>query len=366
MISRCISIGLFVAVLTCFWQTDLPVRAQELRGDRPVWQPYRETQPAPTAVATRKAAFPAVAAPLAGAPVGVISDPQLSQLRTAGRGNPLNPTGVQTPLLFDDPNLAPLANPEVWGWQILPEDLIWHSYWAGVHEPRISGVAFEETNDNVSLLDVTLGGRVGILRYGTPDGHGRPQGWQFDIEGAAFPRLNLDENWDVESVDFRFGMPISYGIDNWQAKFSYYHLSSHLGDEQAIRLGNLGSRINFSRDVLVLALSYYPLPAWRWYGEAGWAFYSDVTEPWEFQFGVDYAQPGHTGIYGTPFFAINGHLRQEVNFGGNLVAQTGLLWRSEHDQVLRLGLQYFNGKSSQFQFFNRFEQQIGVGLWYDY
>ena len=39
----------------------------------------------------------------------------------------------------------------------------------------------------------------------------------------------------------------------------------------AIREGALGDRINFSRDALVLGFSYYPLPAWRWYAEMGWA-----------------------------------------------------------------------------------------------
>jgi len=360
MILRCVSVGLLV--LVCSWKVELPACAQGLSGERPAWQPYREVQPALVAVATRPAPMPMVAA----SSIDSISDAQLNQLRTVSGGDPFDPAYVQSPVLFGDPVSAPLAGAEVWGWQVLPEDLIWHSYWAGAHESRISGVSFNETNSDTSLLDATLGGRVGLVRYGTADSHGRPQGWQVDIEGAAFPRLNLDENWDLEAVDFRFGVPITYGMDNWQAKFSYYHLSAHLGDEQATRLGNLGSRINFSRDTLVFALSYYPRPAWRLYGEAGWAFYTDVTEPWEFQFGLDYAQPGPTGRFGTPFFAINGHLREEVDFGGNLVIQTGVLWRGKGDHVMRMGLHYFNGKSSQFQFFSQFEQQIGAGLWYDY
>src|SRR5690606_438501 len=144
------------------------------------------------------------------------------------------------------------------------------------------------------------------LRYGT-DGPGRPQGAEIQIEGAATPRLNPDANWDVEAVDFRFGVPLVYGRENWQAKFSYYHLSSHMGDEYAIRENALVDRINCSRDVLVLGLSYFTHPAWRWYAEAGWAFHYDESEPWEFQFGVDVAEPGPTGPMGVPFFAINGH-----------------------------------------------------------
>ncbi len=270
--------------------------------------------------------------------------------------------------MFVGESVAP-PNSDEWQWHVLPDEVIYHSYWAGVHEPRISGVAFFDAEDGTALLDVTLGGRVGLLRYGTADvpGSGRPQGWELDIEGAAFPRLNFDENWDVEAVDFRFGVPITYGRDNWQLKFSYYHLSSHLGDEIAIREGILNQRINFSRDTLVLGGSYYWIPALRTYAEAGWAFYADEgTEPWEFQFGIDYAQPGPTGAVGTPFLALNGHLREEVDFGGNLVVQAGWLWRGQNDKTMRLGFHYFNGKSNQFQFFNEFEEQIGAGLWYDY
>ena len=29
-------------------------------------------------------------------------------------------------------------------------------------------------------------------------------------------------------------------------------------------------------------------------------------------------------------------------------------------------MQYFNGMSEQREFYNRFEEQIGAGIWYDY
>lgn len=264
---------------------------------------------------------------------------------------------------------APAANCG-WGWEILPSDVIWHSYWAGPKEPRMSGTFFKDVHNEVSLLDVTLGGRASIVRYGTRVNN-QPYGWELQIEGAAMPRLNLDENWDLDSSDFRFGIPLVYGTDLVQFKFSYYHLSSHLGDE-FIQRENFppDDRVNYSRDVLVFGTSFFPRPAWRWYAEAGWAFYADEgAEPWEFQFGVDYAQPGPTGAGGTPFFAINGLLRQELDFGGSLTAQAGWLWRGNTGRVFRTGVQYFNGKSDQYAFSGpllQFEQQIGVGLWYDF
>lgn len=265
---------------------------------------------------------------------------------------------------YIDAAAGPPTDPAYWQWRALPEGVIWQSYWAGVHESRISGVPFVD-QDGTGLLDVTLGGRASLLRYGT-DGPGRPQGFELQAEGAAFPRLNLDENWDLEATDFRFGLPLVYGRDLWQVMFGYYHLSSHMGDEFAIRENALAERINFSRDCLVLALSYYPFPAMRLYSEAGWAFHYDESEPWEFQFGVDVAQPGPTGTIGTPFVAVNGHIREEVDFGGNVVFQAGWLWRGNSTNTLRLGFHYYNGKTNQFEFFDQFEEQIGGGVWYDF
>ncbi len=259
---------------------------------------------------------------------------------------------------------APPTSPDFWYWRVLPEGVVWQSYWAGVHEPRLSGVVFKD-DDSANFIDGTVGGRAALVRYGT-EGVGRPQGFELQAEGAAIPRLNLDENWDLDATDFRVGFPLVYGREAWQAKFSYYHLSSHMGDEFAIREMALAERINYSRDALTFALSYFPHPAWRLYAEADWAFYYEVAEPWAFQFGVDIAEPGPTGPWGTPFVAVNGHIREEVDYSGNVVAQLGWLWRGNTSQTLRLGFHYYNGKSSQFEFFDQFEEQIGGGLWYDF
>ena len=252
-----------------------------------------------------------------------------------------------------------------WYWQLLPDGLIYHSYWAGPREPRISTVFFKE-RDGRTLWDPILGGRVPLLRFGNGNTL-HPQGWQLDVEGAAMVRLNLDEERDVESSDFRFGFPVTYGINQWQFEFGYYHLSSHRGDEFIVR--NLPSvqRLNYVRDSINLGVSYYPISRVRLYAETAYAFFiAGGAQPWEFQFGLEYSKAGLTGPRGTPFFAVNAHLREELEFGGDLTVQTGWLWRGRSGHVLRTGLSYMNGKSTQYQFFRDSEQQIGFGLWFDY
>jgi len=248
--------------------------------------------------------------------------------------------------------------------QILPDGLMFPAYLAGQKESRMASqwVYIEHQG---WMWDVALGGRAGILRWGTDDPR-FPQGWQIDIEGAAFPRLNLETGREMESTDFRFGVPWTARHGRWEYKFGYYHLSSHLGDEFMVT-NNTFDRVNYVRDSLVAGVAVRPHRDVRVYGEVGWGFYIDGgAEPWEFQFGADYSPTEPTGVWGSPFAAINGHLREEVEFGGHLIVQAGWQWRGQSGHLFRVGAQYFNGESIQYQFFDRHEEQLGVGLWYDY
>ena len=256
---------------------------------------------------------------------------------------------------------------DAWYWQVLPDGLIYHSYWAGVHEPRLA-IVMEQMSHGDSFWDGTLGGRVGVLRYGTA-GPIFPQGWELDVEAAAMVRLTFDEIRDFETADYRVGIPLTYGVDNWQFKFAVYHLSSHLGDEFAIaHPGSLADRINYVRDALVLGASYYPEPVVRLYSEAGYAFNIDGgAEPWEFQFGTELAAARPDG---PARHAVLCHQRPPAR-------RSRFRRRHQHPssagcgadnsgQVMRAGVHYFNGKSSQYQTFDQSEQQIGFGLWYDF
>lgn len=252
---------------------------------------------------------------------------------------------------------------DAWTHQMLPDGLIFDNYLAGTKESRLALHLVDSRGDS-KFFDGILGARIGIWRYGTTDPY-RPEGWQLDVEGSGQVRLDLPEDRDVRSVDFRAGVPLTYGVGKHRVKFGYYHLSSHVGDEYLLK--NPGfTRLNYSRDVLVLGYSYYMTERLRVYAEAGWAFYSDVSEPWEFQFGVDYAPSCETGLRGAPFWAVNAQLREEVNFGGSLTFEAGWAWRGADSNMLRTGLFYYNGESNQFSFFDEHEEQIGWGLWYDF
>jgi hypothetical protein len=254
-----------------------------------------------------------------------------------------------------------------WTSQWVPTGIIYHSYMAGPHEPR-AGLFIHSNTGGGTLGDATLGGRMGFWKYGNTDPT-HPEGWQVDFYGASLARLDLEHQEDLNSCDYVFGLPITYGNDVWQTKFGYAHLSSHLGDEFAIsHPGSLANRINYSRDSLVWGNSYYPIPALRLYEEIGWAVKrDDHAGRWTSQFGTELSRPGPTGPKPTPFLAINGRLRDDDReLMGDINFQAGWLRRGILGQTLRFGFDYYNGKSDQSQFYNNFEQQVGAGVWYDF
>lgn len=251
-----------------------------------------------------------------------------------------------------------------WCWQVLPSGIIYQAYLAGEKESRLSAHLINETHHDF-LWDATLGGRIGMLRFGNTDPW-KPEGFQIDVEGSAQVRLSVPDDVDVQATDYRGGIPLTYGIGPHRYKVGYYHISSHLGDEFLLDFPTY-PRLNYARDTLYAGYAYFMTPNLRLYAEMGWAFYVDVSQPWEFQFGFDYAPAYPTGLRGAPFVAMNGHLREELDFGGSVTFQAGWAWRADHStHLLRTGLHYYNGASPQYSFFRNHEQQVGYGLWYDF
>jgi len=254
---------------------------------------------------------------------------------------------------------------EPWDWQLLPDGLIYKNYIAGAKEGRFS-TAWLYDSDGRWVWDSTLGARIGVVRFGTTSAS-NPEGWQLDMEGGAFTRLDIEEESDLEAADFVFSVPLTYSQGPWDFQFGYYHLSSHVGDEFLER--NPGFvRNNFLRNAIILGVTYHLNQDWAVYGEASWSYEtSGFADPWEFQFGADYAPAIANGIHGTPFFGINGRLREELNYGGGVNVLTGWQWRGrESDKTFRVGFQYYNGASLQNSFTFEHEELTGLGLWYDF
>lgn len=255
------------------------------------------------------------------------------------------------------------ASTSPWQWHIRPRGFVYHTYWASAAEPRLSTQLLEERYDG-SFLDSNIAGRFGILRFGPKD---RPEGFQIDVLGGAKLRQDWDDGLDVLASDFRYDILGTYGVGPHRFKFGFYHVSAHTGDEFLLKHPDF-DRLNFFRDCAVAGYSYYPIPQARIYAETSWAFDHEISEPWEFQLGLDLGPHEATGVRGAPFLAMNVHLREELDFGGNFAMQAGWAWRGEDalDGLLRTGVYFYEGASPYFSFYAEHERQVGFGIWYDY
>lgn len=224
-----------------------------------------------------------------------------------------------------------------------------------------------DTRNDQTYWEAVLGGRVGLLRHGTV-GAANPEGFQLDLEGGVFARVLPDTpSAELAASDYRAGIVTTWRRDGTAWKAGYYHISSHVGDE--FLLANpLFTRINYVRDSLVVGTVRDLSLSSKIYGEIAYAIgHQGGAEPLELQLGAEYAPVARCSLQGAPFAAINGHLREEFDFSGGINFVSGWSWQGlETRHRLRLGMQYYNGPSLQYQFFDRWENLIGGGLWMDY
>jgi hypothetical protein len=218
--------------------------------------------------------------------------------------------------------------------------------------------------------ETQLGGRVGLLRFGSSDAI-LPQGTQLDLEGGAQARVLPEVESDLEAADFRAGILMTRRQGPWSAKYGYYHLSSHAGDEFLLKNPTF-QRVNYVRDAVLCGISreiiFRGTPSIRVYGELAYAINHQFGEPWEIQAGVEYSPIVFNGLRGTPVIAVNSHAREDRDWGAtsvNLVA--GWQWYGERTgHRFRLGGQYYEGAAIQWEFINQRERLLGLGMWFDY
>lgn len=250
--------------------------------------------------------------------------------------------------------------------QVLPSSLLYRSYIAAPHEPRFSSAVLFDPSSSSSRWDASLGSRVGLYRRNRP-ARMDLDAWQIDIEGAAMVRLDPQEKMDLEAADYRFGLLWTGQRDNVSYKFGYFHTSSHVGDEFLIKNPTF-QRINYVKESLIFGTSVQATEEWRMYGELAYGVIATGgAKPFQLQLGTEYAKQALRPTLGAPFVALNVEMRQEVDFTPGLSILTGWQWRNpETAKAFRVGLQFFNGPSNQYSFYQQYDSQIGFGVWYDF
>jgi hypothetical protein len=190
---------------------------------------------------------------------------------------------------------------------------------------------------------------------------------ELQVAAASLTRLSMDRQSDVEAADYVFAVPLVWRRGPTAVRFGYDHVSSHIGDEYLIRYPDF-QRINYVRDALALAVIHNVTDSFDVYGEFNRAFHaSGGAGVWHFQFGAEYQPYVPPGFHGAPVVAVNTLLREEFDYQGSLGAVAGWQWRgATSNDLLRLGVTTYIGRSRQFSFYDRYERLFGAGIWYDF
>jgi len=262
---------------------------------------------------------------------------------------------------------APAQCNTCFGWQVLPQGLMYKSYIAGEKEPRMQFIQLYDTRSKQRMWDAVLGGRVGLLRHGNCSSL-NPQGFQLDVEGAVFARVLPDEHSAMlAGSDYRAGLLGTNRFNGTAVKYGYYHVSSHIGDEFLLANPTF-NRINYVRDSLIAGVTQDLKYSTQIYGEFAYALgVEGGAKPLEFQCGTQYLPVAKSSLRGAPYGAANYHTREDFGFQTGFSTVAGWGWQGPRTRHrLRIGMQYYNGPSLQYQFLNQVENLYGGGIWFDY
>lgn len=248
-----------------------------------------------------------------------------------------------------------------WGSMALPPRLLWTVPLANQREPRMYA---KFTNlHGESTIDTAIGGQFGLARfYPTclPN-----EGFQIDGFAAVFSRFDGARRLAV--ADYRAGVPLTYAKGPWQAKLSYEHTSSHLGDD--LFSGTGIHKREISREEIVVGIARRWWDQVRAYGQLGYSFaqknpFSDNRD--RYDMGLEWSRSQATTGRGQPFAAADFEVRGDQDYAGSLTLQAGWQWQNGNLWGARLALEYYNGRSPYGQLQFAREEWIGFAALYDW
>ncbi len=247
-----------------------------------------------------------------------------------------------------------------WELELLPGKVVYAPYLADPRQPYTGArLQFPVRKSRDVKIENVVGTWQPLALWEDPDNP--DESAEFFIEGAVFSRFDLNQRWDMDGADYRFGFPFAYRYKDVAGKFHVYHLTSHLGDEYIEREGR--SRDIYHLEEAALGYSWQADPSVRLYAEVGAAFYAGPkTESGRGQLGAEWVGPVWEWNL-RPFAALDLQTRNEIDWdvNGNVVA--GLLARGKSGtNGLRFTLEYFRGHDLQTQFKAHFDQYWAFGV----
>ena len=256
-------------------------------------------------------------------------------------------------------------------WVFFPDDDVYPQYIADPLRPQsaviLAGFPSSGIPDGGDLrFLLRLGGRYSIARRhpaGQPD-----RGFQIDFEGGFFSQFDIDSSLDNIGWDGLFGLRLSYKGDGpWAFSLGSRHDSGHVGDEYAEKTGR--QRIDYTREEIVVGVSWAPSGLWRAYMEAGWAYHvTEPEKPVRLQIGVEHI--GREGLFRGDFpwyAALDTTIYKESDLRVRASAQLGLIFPADRGtNRYRAALELVSGRSVLGEFSMHDESYIGLGWYFDF
>jgi hypothetical protein len=246
---------------------------------------------------------------------------------------------------------------DLW-FRVAPSELLWQPFLANAREPRMFAKAARIDGENV--FDAAVGGQFGLVRISSDQ---RPQvGLQLDLFAVVLSRFTDGD--DLQALDYRFGVPLTYSNGCWSFKFVYEHTASE------IQYFGFLPPADFRTEEIAFGISRRWGEVLRTYGQVAFTFAgtpAQTDDPLRLNFGVEWADLLCTTASGAPFGAVDLELRGDQGSKPNVTAQLGWVWRGAlAGRGPRLCFEYRNGRSPFGQFFDRKENSYGVAALFDW
>jgi hypothetical protein len=232
---------------------------------------------------------------------------------------------------------------------------------------KILGMVDSEIPDTgSSRFALHLGGRFGLVRWHPPEQPDR--GWQLDFEGGFFGHFDIESSLDNIGWDGLFGLYLSW-LPNPDIGFRVgtKHDSAHVGDEYAEATGR--RRIQYTREEIVLGVSWRATGPWRLYAEGGLSLATDdFEEPGRIQAGVEYLGARRFWKDRMRWYAAADlQSFQQNDWQPRSALQLGLIYPTGRGTSrYRFAIELVHGPSVMGEFSFRDETSLGVGWYFDF
>jgi hypothetical protein len=257
-----------------------------------------------------------------------------------------------------------------WEWSLAPAEVLYRTYVADPRRPVFALTMVDVNESDIAdagdtRYGIRMGARFGILQLHPSDDPAG--GVQLAGEIGFLGQFDRDNSTDNLGWDGFYGFHLA-----WQARpelvlrLGIAHDSSHLGDEYIENTGR--QRIEYTREELVVGMRYdlhASLGTYLEYGHAYTTRNEDLMEAGRVQLGLEFEpEPTWWNRRLAPFAALDVSAYQEDDWEENLCVQLGVvLPGAGRGAAWRVGLEYYDGRSTIGEFFQERERHVAFGLW---